>query len=105
MSDLDERDDDPRSDLGDGASGTEPEPVESDPPATPFDHPLFLPILLAAGAVWFGYDGWFNPEMAEHRDFNRWGFVALVLATAYFGFRGKQELDAEREQRDHEPRD
>jgi hypothetical protein len=28
------------------------------PPPTPFDHPLFLPVLLFAGMIWFGYRGY-----------------------------------------------
>jgi hypothetical protein len=31
--------------------------VPQGPPPTPFDHPLFLPVLLFAGMLWFGYDG------------------------------------------------
>jgi hypothetical protein len=29
----------------------------------PFDHPWFLPGLLFAFALWFGYDGWLNPKI------------------------------------------
>ena len=32
------------------------------PPPTPFDHPFFLPVLLLAGAIWFGYDGFINVD-------------------------------------------
>ncbi len=36
----------------------------------PFDHPWFLPGLLYAFAVWFGYDGWLNPNI-KSVTFNR----------------------------------
>ena len=67
-------------------------------PPTPFDHPLFLPVLLVAGMVWFGYDGWINqdPDMLEHREFNRYGFGALTLAAAWFGRKGWIEWQASR---------
>lgn len=29
----------------------------------PFDHPWFLPVLLYGFTIWFGYDGWFNPDI------------------------------------------
>ncbi len=71
-------------------------------PPTPFDHPLFLPVLLVAGMVWFGYDGWINqdPDMVEHRDFNRYGFGALALAAAWFGRKGWIEWQASRKTED-----
>jgi hypothetical protein len=61
---------------------------------SPFDHPAFLPVLLWALAIWFGYDGWLNsdPDMAEHITFNRVGFGVLVLAGTYYtvqALRGK----------------
>lgn len=71
------------------------EEYEEEPPATPFDHPYFLPILLAGGAIWFGYDGWFNSEI-KAVTFNRVGSGLLLLGAAYFGFQGKRELDAEK---------
>ncbi|MBW2229787.1 MAG: hypothetical protein JRG92_04465 [Deltaproteobacteria bacterium] len=63
------------------------------PPPTPFDHPLFLPVLLLAGMIWFGYDGWINadPDMLEHRTFNRVGFAILTGMTGWFGYRGYGE--------------
>ena len=74
---------------------------EDQQPATPFDPPFFLPILLGAGCLWFGYDGWINqdPEMLEHVSFNRWGFGVLVILTGLSSFRAKKEIDAEREER------
>lgn len=72
---------------------TDPKASRQGPPPTPFDHPLFLPALLVAGMVWFGYDGWINqdPDMLEHRDFNRYGFGALTIAAAWFGWKGWRE--------------
>jgi hypothetical protein len=68
---------------------------ELDEPAeTPFDHPLFLPAILAGLWVWFGYDGFINqdPEMLEHLAFNRGGFAVLTVLTAWFGYKGWKEL-------------
>ena len=45
--------------------------------STPFDNPFFLPVILIGFAIWFTYDGWFNPDM-EWIKFNRVG--ALVTA-------------------------
>ncbi len=43
------------------------------PPPNPLYHPLFLPVLLVAFTLWFGYDGFLttDPEMLEHQTFNR----------------------------------
>lgn len=80
-------------------------PAEQRPPPTPFDHPLFLPVLLLAGSLWFGYDGWINqdPEMLEHRDFNRYGFALLVALTSWFGFKGWREWQTSRSASDSTP--
>ena len=87
------------SDASETPSNPTPKPpVEPGPPPTPFDHPLFLPILLAAGVVWFGYDGWINtdPDMLEHQSFNRWGFGVLLLLSAWFGYKGWNEWQEDR---------
>jgi len=78
-------------------SGREGEPVaEEEASPTPFDHPLFLPGLFLAFAVWFGYDAYFNqdPEMLEHLEFNRFGLRVMVWATALSGLSGWAELRA-----------
>jgi hypothetical protein len=67
---------------------------DEDDGSSPFDHPAFLPVLLWALAVWFGYDGWLNqdPDMAEHITFNRVGFGVLVVAGTWYtvqALRGK----------------
>jgi len=51
--------------------------------SSPFDHPAFLPVIVGAFALWFGYDGWFNTE-TESVLFNRYGFGFLAGAAAYF---------------------
>ncbi len=70
--------------MADEPLGSDDESEDEDGPAsTPFDNPFFLPVLLWVFAVWFFYDGWFNPEM-EWIQFNRYGFaVCGVLATWY----------------------
>jgi hypothetical protein len=69
------------------------------PAPTPFDHPLFLPVLFVAFALWFGYDGFLNqdPDMLEHSGFNRGGFVLWVIGAIYFGRSGLRELREDRE--------
>ena len=84
------------------ADGTAPDNSDApppEPPPTPFNHPLFLPALLLAGCVWFGYDGFLNsdPEMLEHQTFNRVGFAILVVLTGWFGYQGLGDF---REMRD-----
>jgi len=60
---------------------------------TPFDHPLFLPILLAGLTLWFGYDGFLNddPDMLEHVTFNRVGFGLLLCGAIYYGIQAYRE--------------
>lgn len=66
---------------------------DDDDVGSPFDHPAFLPVLLWALSLWFGYDGWINqdPEMLEHQTFNRYGFAVLVVAAIYFTVQGVRE--------------
>jgi hypothetical protein len=56
---------------------------EEEDASSPFDHPAFLPVILIAVALWFGFDGWFNPETESIR-FNRYGFGFLAGAAVYF---------------------
>jgi hypothetical protein len=51
--------------------------------SSPFDHPAFLPVILFAVALWFGFDGWFNEDTESIR-FNRYGFGFLLGASIYF---------------------
>jgi hypothetical protein len=69
---------------------------EEEAAATPFDNPFFLPVLLWAFAAWFGYDGWFNPEM-EWVKFNRWGFAVAGVLAVYYTVRGVREHREARE--------
>ncbi|MGH0035530.1 MAG: hypothetical protein ACQGVK_10950 [Myxococcota bacterium] len=61
---------------------------------TPFDHPLFLPALFAAGCAWFGYDSYFNqdPGILEHLEFNRFGLRVVAYAAAFSSYLGFCEL-------------
>ena len=73
----------------------EEEEDEDEVASTPFDHPAFLPVLLGAFALWFGYDGWFNEDM-EWVKFNRYGFAILAVAAIYYTVRAVRESrDAE----------
>jgi peptidoglycan/LPS O-acetylase OafA/YrhL len=60
-----------------------PEDEDDERAGSPFDHPAFLPVLVFAMAIWFGYDGWFNEKIESVR-FNRYGFGFLLGAGAYF---------------------
>jgi hypothetical protein len=78
------------------AANTETAPVqneEEEQAPTPFDHPLFMPVLLGGLTLWFGYDGWLNddPDMVEHITFNRVGFAVLFVGAIYTGITGYKE--------------
>ena len=61
--------------------------------STPFDHPFFLPALLIAFTVWFGYDGWLNADFdPKWISFNRWGFLVLAVLAAYFTIQSVREM-------------
>ncbi len=67
---------------------------EEDPVETPFDHPLFLPVILGGLSLWFFYDGFINqdPDMLEHLTFNRGGFTVLSVAAVWYGYKAWQEM-------------
>jgi hypothetical protein len=73
----------------------EPEDPKSDagaaPAATPFEKPFFMPVLLFALALWFGYDGWFNEEM-EWIKFNRIVFCILAVLVIYTTYQDVREV-------------
>lgn len=71
----------------------EAEQADNEQAPTPFDHPLFLPVLLSGLTLWFGYDGWLNTDenMLEHVTFNRVGFGVLLLGAIYTGINGYKE--------------
>lgn len=74
----------------------EHEEYEDEATTTPFDHPLFLPVILAGFALWFFYDGFFNPNI-ESVMFNRICFVPLALAAGWTTWRGLREMREIRE--------
>jgi hypothetical protein len=77
---------------------TEEEGVPAGPASTPIDHPYFLPVLLGAMAIWFGYDGFIDPEMQkEYPTFNRVGFAVLLPLTIWFGYKGWKEVQASKQ--------
>jgi hypothetical protein len=55
-------------------------PERRGPPPNPLDHPLFLPVLLVAFCLWFGWDGFLatDPEMAKHQTFNQIMFFIML---------------------------
>ena len=69
-------------------------PEEDGPPSTPFDSPWFLPVLLWPLSAWFGYDGWFNPEI-ESIMFNRVGFGVLLIGAVWTTFQAYRETRKE----------
>ncbi len=63
------------------------------PPPNPLYHPLFLPVLLVAFCLWFGWDGFVttDPEMLEHQSFNRWMFGLTAVLCLWVVPRGIKE--------------
>jgi hypothetical protein len=57
---------------------------------TPFDNPFFLPVILIGFAIWFIYDGWFNPDM-EWIKFNRSGAAVTTILGAYYTWKAIRE--------------
>jgi hypothetical protein len=54
-------------------------PERRGPPPNPIHHPLFLPVLLVAFTLWFGFDAFLttDPEMQEHQTFNRIMYLVM----------------------------
>jgi hypothetical protein len=72
---------------------------EGQPASTPFDNPFFLPVLLWAGAAWFGYDIVTDAEAyQEYPLFNQGGFALLSVSAIYFTWSAIKEKRAEREE-------
>ncbi len=62
----------------------ENEPDDDGPPSTPFDHPLFLPVLLWGFTIWFAYDTFMDTDVGkEYRLFNEYGFGLSLFAAIY----------------------
>jgi len=74
------------------ASGSRPE--RRGPPPNPLYHPLFLPTLLIAFSLWFGYDGFLttDPDMLKHQTFNRVMFGIMVPICIWMVPRGIREF-------------
>jgi hypothetical protein len=71
---------------------------EDRPAPTPFDNPFFLPVLLWAGAAWFGYDIVTDAEAYQNYPlFNQGGFALLSVLAIYFTWKAIKERRAERE--------
>jgi hypothetical protein len=68
---------------------------DDDEVSTPFDNPFFLPVILVGFAVWFIYDGWFNPDM-EWIKFNRVGALVTTVLGTWSTFRALREYRAGR---------
>ncbi len=70
------------------------------PPPNPLYHPLFLPVLLVAFSLWFGYDGFLttDPEMLEHQTFNRIMFAIMLPLCLWMVPRGIREFREEQAQ-------
>ena len=72
--------------------------------STPLDHPYFLPALLGAMAVWFGYDGFIDPEMQkEYPLFNRVGFAILFPLFLLTFYRARKEMRELKEAESEQP--
>ncbi|MAG33441.1 MAG: hypothetical protein CL908_21400 [Deltaproteobacteria bacterium] len=89
--------DEPRTDSDDSDSARPP--ARRGPPPNPLYHPLFLPVLLIAFSLWFGYDGFLttDPEMLEHRTFNRIMFGIMLPICIWLVPRGIKEFREDRE--------
>ena len=69
-------------------------PERRGPPPNPLYHPLFLPVLLIAFSLWFGYDGFLtsDPDMLKHQTFNRVMFVIMLPICVWMVPRGIKEF-------------
>jgi hypothetical protein len=71
---------------------------EDQPAPTPFDNPFFLPVLLWAGAAWFGYDIVTDAEAYQKYPlFNQGGLALLSVLAIYFTRSAIKEKREERE--------
>jgi len=82
----------------DGTATTQSKrPERRGPPPNPLYHPLFLPVLLVAFSLWFGWDGFLtsDPDMAKHQNFNRIMFFIMVPISLWMVPRGIKEFREE----------
>ena len=70
---------------------------EDEGPTNPFDNPYFIPVGLFLFALWFGYDGWLNPDTKSVM-FNRVCFPIALALSAFFGYRAHRETRAGRDE-------
>ena len=68
---------------------------EDEGPTNPFDNPYFIPVGLFLFALWFGYDGWFNPNIKSVM-FNRVCFPIALSLSLFLGYRAYRESRASR---------
>jgi hypothetical protein len=75
-------------------------PERRGPPPNPLYHPLFLPVLLIAFSLWFGYDGFLtsDPDMLKHQTFNRIMFGIMLPICLWMVPRGIKEFREEQAQ-------
>ncbi len=65
------------------------------PASTPFDNPVFLPVLLWLFAAWFGYDTFADTEAGtEWPWFNRIGFVVTLVLAIYYTVQARRAREA-----------
>jgi hypothetical protein len=81
----------------DATAGADAADEAEEEASSPFDHPAFLPVLIWGLAIWFGFDGWFNPKI-EAVMFNRYGFGVLVVLGIYFTIQSIREVRARDQQ-------
>jgi hypothetical protein len=87
---VSDRENDPQRTEGAGSESAEE--TREERASTPFDHPFFLPVLLIAFTLWFGYDGWLNEDFdPQWIPFNRWGFLVLGLLSVYYTWQAVRE--------------
>jgi len=71
---------------------------ESAPASTPFDNPFFLPAVLWAAALWFGWDIVTDAEAYQNSPlFNQGGLAVTSVLAIYFTRSAIMEKRAERE--------
>jgi len=88
----------PDQNSGSGSTDSNSERLERrGPPPNPLYHPLFLPVLLIAFSLWFGYDGFLtsDPDMLKHQTFNRVMFAIMLPICVWMVPRGIREFRAE----------
>ncbi|MFK7897479.1 MAG: hypothetical protein AB8G23_16690 [Myxococcota bacterium] len=75
------------------SEGKSQRPERRGPPPNPLYHPLFLPVLLVAFCMWFGWDGFLtsDPEMLEHKTFNQVMFFIVLPICLWVVPRGIKE--------------